>query len=177
MALTTINEWTDPTIIVTNDPMSAALFNTALMQNMLYLKTPNFDQYLSDADAAWNTTSTTPVEIDSGVMRVEVDIVTGAVEIWGNIVIQNNSSGNTIYVGVEIDDDYMLGDVAGGTKTLYVASNRMVINSDQDTFNFTAKLFGLSVGTHSANPMMWQSGGTGTWHGELLNEFGIREIK
>jgi hypothetical protein len=174
MALLT--EWTTPTEIGATDPMSATLFNDEILQNILYLFTPNTAIYHSNGDANWTTTSTTPVTIDSDVMKQSLAVETGSVEVWGNLRFTHDNDLSYIYLGVTIDDDYMHGDVPAGVLEIPLVVKRIEVNSEDFTLNFSTVITGLTASVHSFKPMVWTNAGTITWEGDLWNEFGVKEI-
>ncbi len=175
MALT--KEWTTPTEIGATDPMTATLFNEKLMQNMMYLIDKPYDEVIITGGTDWDTTSTTPVVIDSSVFDVSIDVVSGLVEVQWSIPLRMTAN-DYAYFNIRIDDDYLFGDVPSGGVTKILQQYRPRDNGTDHHFIGKVNISGLSVGTHSFEPMVWVGGGTMTVYqaSGYTGQFSVREI-
>lgn len=172
-----VKTYTTPVELAGGDAMSASVFNAQMLQNIMYLRDRPYEQIIMEGVANVNTTSTTPVVVGASDMQVEVDTITGNVEVEVSMIFQ--SALNTyVYAGILIDSDYMIGDVIGGSENnhLWIYYSRDV--ATYNAWNGKYNIYGLTAGVHTFEPMYWTASGlmynirsTG-----FTNVFGVREL-
>ncbi len=163
--------WTTPKTWSVDELLTAADLNEQLRDNMNALKSPPSAEYTLNEASDYSTSSTTFVDVDGTNLALTVNTNGGDVMVHFHGVI--NSSGNRVYLDVDVDGSRVAGDdgITGG-----YFSNRMPIS-------FTRLLTGLSAGEHTFTLQWKVSGGSATmfagagsanedWH----PQFWVREV-
>lgn len=171
------NEWTEPVEVSTSDPLSSTVFNEQVLQNLLYLQNKPYDEivYTDGSDVA--ITSTTPVVLDSQRYQVEIDTLSGLVQV--QFALNYSITGNNYaYFGVRVDDDYMFGDVPAGGTTKILSSYYSRDSTTGNVWTGVINISGLSAGIHQFEPMGWVNSGTLTilQTSGYTNQFSAREL-
>lgn len=135
--------WTAPTTRTTGELITAAIWNTDIVDNLNALKTPQNDYYIGNQGADWTTTSTTYAAVDGVNLLLSLTLAAaGDVRMGFTGNCRHNAGGGIIFFDVWVDGAALAGDDG----IIALEANTAVPGR---LFSFTRKAFSLSAAAHT----------------------------
>lgn len=95
--------WTDIPDKSTGDQMDETWYDTHFKANMEYLLSPSHEAIVRNNSGNYSTTSTSFVDVDATNLAVTLTTYGGPVLIAISALVYNTTSGNAVYLDVDID--------------------------------------------------------------------------
>jgi hypothetical protein len=168
--------WTAPTTRTTGELITAAIWNTDIVDNLNILKSPPTDYQTIDEATDYQTNSTVWVDVDSTdlsksiTLAVESDIFI----FFGSAMVNFNADGN-VYLNVLMDGITDLADDDGITGLTRPASS---ISTARIPIGFTRIVRSVAAGPHTFK-LRWKVVGatTATMYATNVHpQFTVREV-
>lgn len=166
--------YTQPTTRNTGDSITASVWNTDLVDNIIALKNPPSAQYTANEAANWTTTSTSFVDVDTTDLSLAITTTGGDVMIgWcGNV------SGANINIHFDVTMDGTR--IATDDGIVGVFATTTVLNA---AVSFVRLVTNVAAGSHTYK-LQWKVnsgtgtlyGGAGTANGDVHPQFWVREV-
>lgn len=166
--------YTQPTTRNTGDSITASIWNTDLVDNVIALKNPPSASYVANEAANWTTTSTSFVDVDATDLSLSITTTGGDVMIG----FHGNVSGANISVYLDVAMDGTRLGTDDGFIGVFVTTT--VTNG---TVGFVRLVTGVSAGAHTFKLQWRVSSGTGTLYAgagtssaDVHPQFWVREV-
>lgn len=177
--------WTAPTTRSTGELITASIWNTDLVDNLVMLKDPPSENYEADEGSDYTTTSTSFTDVDAGTganTKFRRDITTFGgdvmVSFHGSLTANGGASTNRVWFDVSLDGSQVGGD--GGFLAIHAFSTLAV----KIPFSFVRLITGLAAASHTFK-LQWKvtsgvtatlDAGAGTANGDIHPQFWVREV-
>lgn len=168
--------YTQPTTRNTGDSITASVWNTDIVDNIIALKNPPSAQYTANEAANWTTTSTSFVDVDGTDLSLAITTTGGDVMIGfhGNVSSLNN------YVWFDVTMDGTRIGTDDGFMGIYATSSTNIMVSP---VSFVRLVTNVAAGSHTFK-LQWKASagtitlyaGAGTANGDVHPQFWVREV-
>ncbi len=145
--------WTSPRTWVAGELITAAIMNAHVRDNLLILKDPISDDYLTNEGADYTTTSTSFVDVDATNLAFTL-VTNGGPVMIGFLGTGKSSAGLQMHFDVDLDGARIAGDDGMVSTTIAVAT--------AVAFAFVFLKSSLSAASHIFKLQWKVTGGTGT---------------
>ncbi len=168
--------WTAPTTQTTGTLITAAIWNTDLVDNLTDLKDPPSDNAELNEGSDYTETSTSFADIDSTEGKFKHTIITNGGDIMVGFHGNIRNTGGSIFLEIDVDGSPHAGDdgLIGQGGSVAIPAN---------SISFFRIIPGLSAASHIFKLQWKVSAGTGTLFvgagtgsGDLHPQFWVREI-
>jgi hypothetical protein len=169
--------WSSPATRVTGDLISASIYNTDIIGNLLALKSPPSAKYNIDEASDYTASSTSFTNVDNADLSLTITTTGGDVMVHFHGTVKTASSGATqnarIYFDLEVD-----GSREGGNDGICMAagSDSAADGNTLRQVSFTRLITGLSSGSHTFKLQWKVSAATGTPTGTLYAAAGTASL-
>ena len=147
--------YTTPTTRVTGELITAAIWNTDIVDNLTYLLARPATEHTANEGSNYTTNSSSWADVDATDYALTLDVKSGAVLVGfnGTVDLASNASGPMGHFDVDVDGARHEGDDGIiGCQNFNVG----LVHS----LSFAVRIDGLSVGSHTFK-LQWKATNTG----------------
>lgn len=170
--------YTQPTTRNTGDSITASVWNTDLVDNLIAIKNPPTDSYVADEGADWTTTSTSFVDVDGTDLSLTITTTGGDVIVHFHGVFLMSFNSDIVKLNVSLDGVNVAADDGITGASFYNSASALKL-----PISFTRLITGVSAGSHTFK-LRWKVAansvtlyaGAGTTNFDFHPQFWVREM-
>lgn len=170
--------YTQPTTRNTGDSITASVWNTDLVDNLIAIKNPPTDSYVADEGADWTTTSTSFVDVDGTDLSLTITTTGGDVIVHFHGVFLMSFNSDIVKLNVSLDGVNVAADDGITGASFYNSASALKL-----PISFTRLITGVSAGSHTFK-LRWRVAansvtlyaGAGTTNFDFHPQFWVREM-